>query len=497
MLKKKEKLYSVILLTAMLISPVVSSRTGNQRIGQDQTALPADGQTYVPEAEPAESPEDETPVLEADDAGQNAEEQPAEPSQEARMETAVNDSALAEEGSETASEDAAEGSLQESGTDVQPGSAEEAQPPEEKEPGENTAQPDADPKQEPGNDDGQSEEKPEDKTEQPDKDKKDEPANADPSVKDPADADSEAPKPDEGDKKPDGEAEDKKDDANEKKDEAGKDSEDKKEDKTDRKVIEVIRIEKPQISEEEDRKAVQDILDIPMAENPDVGANMDTDWEVDGPSVYKPVGKGTNRKIRPSNIDVEYDLLPDFSNDKAWAKSSSPYNTPYLWGQCTWFAWGRFYEMYGFNPGFSGNGYSCAEELVNAHPDKFRLSSVPASGSVFSVRGNQNHVGMVMEYDEDRNIMVIQEGNLDGISNPWNEAIEDWRTLEVSPAAFKQIYHSVIYAVPKDDYFGRPSARTSGEKDETETKKVSSLMVKQTVDRIPDAVGYNPNSLEK
>ena len=32
---------------------------------------------------------------------------------------------------------------------------------------------------------------------------------------------------------------------------------------------------------------------------------------------------------------------------------------------------GRFYELYGYDPGFSGDGSSCVKELVEAHPDKF------------------------------------------------------------------------------------------------------------------------------
>lgn len=38
---------------------------------------------------------------------------------------------------------------------------------------------------------------------------------------------------------------------------------------------------------------------------------------------------------------------------------------------------GRFYELYGYDPGFSGDGSSCVKELVAAHPDKFERSSSP------------------------------------------------------------------------------------------------------------------------
>ena len=57
-------------------------------------------------------------------------------------------------------------------------------------------------------------------------------------------------------------------------------------------------------------------------------------------------------------------------NKDAWV-TNNPYSMSGLYGQCTWFAWGRFYEIYGYDPGFRGNGYSCANELLRAHSDKF------------------------------------------------------------------------------------------------------------------------------
>lgn len=61
---------------------------------------------------------------------------------------------------------------------------------------------------------------------------------------------------------------------------------------------------------------------------------------------------------------------PNFNNLEAWV-TKNPYAQAGLYGQCTWFAWGRFYELYGYDPGFSGDGSSCVKELVAAYPDKF------------------------------------------------------------------------------------------------------------------------------
>ena len=53
---------------------------------------------------------------------------------------------------------------------------------------------------------------------------------------------------------------------------------------------------------------------------------------------------------------------------------TNPYDANGLWGQCTWFAWGRFYELYGYDPGFRGSGKDCAQQLYDAHSDEFELS---------------------------------------------------------------------------------------------------------------------------
>lgn len=163
----------------------------------------------------------------------------------------------------------------------------------------------------------------------------------------------------------------------------------------------------------------------------------------------KTLSKTSNRKIEIEGVGT-INLLPDFSNGRAWKNSTSAYNTPFLWGQCTWFAWGRFYEIYKFDPGFTGNGYACVGQLLNAHPDKFELSRTPAAGAVFSSDTAHNHVGIVLEYDAKTEMLTIQEGNLDIVSNPiWAEAIEDWRTVTVTASDMRAMYGDVTYAVPK------------------------------------------------
>lgn len=165
----------------------------------------------------------------------------------------------------------------------------------------------------------------------------------------------------------------------------------------------------------------------------------------------KKLNAKANRKVRVNNMGV-INLLPDFSSTQCWRLSLSPYNTPSLWGQCTWFAWGRFYELYGFDPGFRGNGYDCVDELLAKHADKFKRSDKPKAGAVFSSDVAHNHVGIVLDYNEKTDILTIQEGNLDDVSNPiWSEAIRDYRTIRLTSEDMKKLYGNVTYAVPKKD----------------------------------------------
>lgn len=163
------------------------------------------------------------------------------------------------------------------------------------------------------------------------------------------------------------------------------------------------------------------------------------------------LNKQQNRRLKIANMGI-ITLLPNYEDSVAWKKSASPYNTPLLWGQCTWFAWGRFYDLYGFSPGFSGNGYDCVSQLLQVHSDKFELSKTPASGAVFSSDVAHNHVGIVLDYDAEKDLLTIQEGNLDGISNSnWDEAVSDYRTLRLSSRDIRTLYGDVTYAIPKKE----------------------------------------------
>lgn len=139
---------------------------------------------------------------------------------------------------------------------------------------------------------------------------------------------------------------------------------------------------------------------------------------------------------------------PNFNNKTAWTSPNNPY-APGFYGQCTWFAWGRFYEIYGFSPGFTGNGVECARQTVKAHPDKFELSNTPKVGAVGSAERTYpyGHVFIVTGIDGDK--ITIQEGNLNGSTDSWNVAIKDWQTVTRTMNELRSIYGKVEFANPK------------------------------------------------
>lgn len=136
---------------------------------------------------------------------------------------------------------------------------------------------------------------------------------------------------------------------------------------------------------------------------------------------------------------------PNFNNMEAWI-TKNPYAKAGLYGQCTWFAWGRFYELYGYDPGFTGNGWDCVDQLVKAQPDKFERSSSPKAGAVFSGIG-KNHVGIVLKVDG--NNITIQDGNYDGVTNTFEDAKKDWQTNTYTLDYHRSRMGGIVFANPK------------------------------------------------
>ena len=114
--------------------------------------------------------------------------------------------------------------------------------------------------------------------------------------------------------------------------------------------------------------------------------------------------------------------------------------------QCTTFAWYRFYQYYGYDSGARGDGKNCAKQVVAAHPDSFRLSSMPAPGSIVSFPGTRDnshgHVAFVEKVEGEW--MWYSEGNYEKGGIRLNR--------KVSIEALHQYYCGstacLVYAVP-------------------------------------------------
>ena len=123
-------------------------------------------------------------------------------------------------------------------------------------------------------------------------------------------------------------------------------------------------------------------------------------------------------------------------------------SNPFQRGQCTYFAWSRFYQVYGYDSGARGNGKTNAAEIVKAHSSQFKLSSTPAAGAVFSYEKNSllpqyGHVGFVEAYDEKTDTIYISEGNVTINGTSGNIYIHKMKF-----STLKKMYPDIVFAVP-------------------------------------------------
>ena len=167
------------------------------------------------------------------------------------------------------------------------------------------------------------------------------------------------------------------------------------------------------------------------------------------------------KKIFTSLGLIDLDGYPDFTNAEAWRNWFDPeeqghndYETN-LYGQCTWFAEGMFIQTYGYPMEFTANGNNVATTLVEKFSDRFELSDTPVAGAIFSkgIGAEYGHTGMVVSVSEDGSEITIVHGNMNGISDPWEIAITDWRLETVDISYFEYHYgeaYPYIFANPLD-----------------------------------------------
>ncbi len=198
-------------------------------------------------------------------------------------------------------------------------------------------------------------------------------------------------------------------------------------------------VEEKEISDEESvedtKEEVVEIKEEPKVEEVVVEP-------VQSVQIIQPIIKVT----RATEEQINRYVKPDFSNMSAYG-FKNPYTSSWV-GQCTWYTWGRFVEVYGYDPGFTGCGYECAVQLVLSHPDAWTLSDTPVVGSIFSADSAHNHVGMIVGIED--NLYIVQEGNLNGRNDSWDEVETDCWTQTYTMAELKSCYGNVVFANPKN-----------------------------------------------
>ena len=166
-------------------------------------------------------------------------------------------------------------------------------------------------------------------------------------------------------------------------------------------------------------------------------------------------------------------------------------SNPFQRGQCTYFAWSRFYQVYGYDSGARGNGKTNAAEIVKAHSSQFKLSSTPAAGAVFSYEKNSllpqyGHVGFVEAYDEKTDTIYISEGNVTINGTSGNIYIHKMKF-----STLKKMYPDIVFAVPNQPVLSKIEGTISNKKAYGLKKKTKRVYTKIEWKRIKASVNKN------
>lgn len=166
-------------------------------------------------------------------------------------------------------------------------------------------------------------------------------------------------------------------------------------------------------------------------------------------------------------------------------------SNPFQRGQCTYFAWSRFYQVYGYDSGARGSGKTNAAEIVKAHSSQFKLSSTPAAGAVFSYEKNSllpqyGHVGFVEAYDEKTDTIYISEGNVTINGTSGNIYIHKMKF-----STLKKMYPDIVFAVPNQPVLSKIEGTISNKKAYGLKKKVRRVYTKTEWKRIKASVNKN------
>ena len=158
--------------------------------------------------------------------------------------------------------------------------------------------------------------------------------------------------------------------------------------------------------------------------------------------VTKIEAMGIDNPLLPAGGGIEWHPHTDYPTHPG-----NPFSRPW----CTWWAYNRFYEIYGYSPGIHGNGCTNASELLAAHPDKFMRSSEPVAGGMFSVppgvlggtASSAGHVGIIEKVED--GYVYTSEG---GFSMSGSEADMGVAYCQYTIESFNAKYPGAIFAVP-------------------------------------------------
>lgn len=173
------------------------------------------------------------------------------------------------------------------------------------------------------------------------------------------------------------------------------------------------------------------------------------------------LSEDTGEMVCSAGAGVDSNWRPDFSLSDVWRTDHG-----YAYGQCTWYAFGFLGQVYGDEmmdvASGLGNGNEWVSNLWRNHSEYWTFSTTPVAGCVFSAT-SINHVGIVLDYDSERELITIFEGNFDGNTNTWEYATadgpgpspwrddslgKDWDVITLSRSSFESAYGWNNFAVP-------------------------------------------------
>jgi surface antigen len=115
-------------------------------------------------------------------------------------------------------------------------------------------------------------------------------------------------------------------------------------------------------------------------------------------------------------------------------KSTTPGNTN-AWGNCTWYAWERRYEIGRPIPG--GAMGNAAQWNSSFAAMGYRVDSVPEVGAIFQNGGGYGHVGIVESINADGSIEVSEMNNYSGGGYNWI----NWRNIPANQTSSFNYIH--------------------------------------------------------